>query len=124
MTYLVEMGRERDDAFQARQQAIDDGWRTSLYADGSGWVVRLNRVAALGPHLLTRDQRYVEALAQAFGGVVRGFTVEPIDADDPWGRLAARLSDASTTAERAGHDALVRHRKTSRSVPSRRATAS
>lgn len=112
VTYLVEMGRDRDDAFAALRQASGDGWRASLYGDGTGWVLRLNRVAAPRPQVLDRDQRYLELLARTFGGLVRGVSVEPLDADDAWDRLAARCSVAAATAGCPRRDVAVRRRKT------------
>jgi hypothetical protein len=79
VTYLVWFGSSRDAAFDARAQAMLDGWRVTLHGDGTGWVARLSRQGPVRVSRLRLDAVWVERFAAELGGVVRGVAVEDLD---------------------------------------------
>jgi hypothetical protein len=97
VAYLVELDRARDVAYSLWRRAADEDWRASLYADTTGWVVRLGRLVRPRADALVRAARDARQLAAEYDGTVRGLCVEDLAADDPWTRLADRLRRAATS---------------------------
>ena len=96
--YLVGLGPNRHAAYAVRSRAAADGWQVTMFGDRSGWVVRLGRHEVVLTEMLAWESRYVEELAQAYGGIVRGVCIEDLKPRDIWDQLAARTCEPTTGA--------------------------
>lgn len=101
VTYLLELGQDRDGAYAIRDRAAADGWHATLFGDASGWVVRIGRFGLARQQLLDRDASYLEELIDELGGRPRGVCVEDLDRAGVWEQLAA------AACESAAHDVAL-----------------
>lgn len=92
VTYLLGTGLDRQTAYAMRDAAVRGTWQAALYADETGWVVRIGRSHALQPHVLLQVRRRVRDLADEHGAAVLGFAVEDLSPDGSWDALAEQLA--------------------------------
>lgn len=94
MTLLVVVAAEAQ-ASAIEREARSDAWQVTMYVDREGWVLRLVRDDVPTRESLSRSLGYVEGLAAAHQGRVRGFSVEDLAGGDAWTVLAAQVGDSS-----------------------------
>ena len=96
--YLLGLGPNRNAAYAVRRRAAADGWQVTVFVDPFGWVVRLGRHEVVRTELLAWESRYIEELAQAYGGTVRGVSIEDLQRRDIWDQLTAQSCEPTAVA--------------------------
>jgi predicted MFS family arabinose efflux permease len=99
LTFVVAVGDEREAAFAMLRWDEQPEWFTSLYGDGSGWLVRVSHSCRLTPDVLDACFTTVADLAASCGGSIRGLMVEDLRADDCWAVMAGKLREPKPATE-------------------------
>jgi hypothetical protein len=93
LALVLDFGQWRDGAFQTVEAVDDDRWDGSVYADVSGWIVRLTRTRRVTQGALVEIISELKQLARRSGGQVRGLTVEDLRREDRWDEMATELQN-------------------------------
>jgi hypothetical protein len=99
LAFYVEVGGDRDTAYDVQRRTRTDGWQASLFTDESGWVVRLCRLGPLRHDGFIRDLTYVRNLARQRHLRLRAVSVDPLHPTGEWHALARQVRDDTGAAD-------------------------